>query len=77
MKKLVVIGVALGLAFGLAGCSTTVSQKPTDNGLYVGNSSGGGSIEVVYVPHGDRTVTCAVLVGLKKGGLSCDWENAK
>lgn len=26
--------------------------------------------------HDDRRVTCAVLIGYRKGGLSCDWEHA-
>lgn len=26
--------------------------------------------------HDDRRVTCAVLIGYRKGGLSCDWANA-
>lgn len=77
MKKLAAIGVAAGLIVGLAGCSTGVSQKSTENGIYVENSFGGGSVTVVEVPDKDRTVTCAVLVGYSKGGISCDWANAK
>ena len=26
--------------------------------------------------HDGRRVTCAVLIGYRKGGLSCDWANA-
>ena len=26
--------------------------------------------------HDGRRVTCAVLIGYKQGGLSCDWANA-
>ena len=26
--------------------------------------------------HDGRRVTCAVLIGYRKGGLSCDWEHA-
>lgn len=26
--------------------------------------------------HDGRRVTCAVLIGYKQGGLSCDWEHA-
>lgn len=26
--------------------------------------------------HDGRRVTCAVLIGCKQGGLSCDWEHA-
>lgn len=26
--------------------------------------------------HDGRRVTCAILVGYKQGGLSCDWANA-
>lgn len=26
--------------------------------------------------HDVRRVTCAVLIGYRKGGLSCDWEHA-
>lgn len=77
MKKLAVIGAAVGLIVGLAGCSTTVGQTPTENGVYVENSYGGGSVTVVEIPDGERTVTCAVIVGYSKGGISCDWANAK
>lgn len=63
MKKAVVIGVALGLAFGLAGCTEAGTEDDPKSGY-----------NVTWVDtHDGRVVWC-----LQSGhALSCDWDNAK
>lgn len=73
MKKIVAAAIAGVAVLGAVGCTANVSQRATDDGLYVENSYGGGSVSVIEVPDGDRTVKCAVLIGYSKGGISCDW----
>lgn len=63
MKKLAVIGVALGLVFGLAGCMEARTEEDPATGYNAG-----------WVDtHDGRVVWC-----LNFGhALSCDWANAK
>lgn len=61
----------------LAGCSGNISTDTTDTGILVTGGGSNGSISVVAVPNGDSEVTCAVLIGAYKGGISCDWEGSR
>lgn len=77
MKKIMIAGMVAGM-LALTGCSYGgVKQEKTADGLTVENSQGGGSVSVVEVPYNGSTVTCAMLVGYSKGGISCDWDSAK
>lgn len=67
MKKLAVIGVAVGLVFGLASCGKAKTE-------------GGGDLKAYNVPLPDgKTVVCVsdVYDLSSGGGISCDWANAK
>lgn len=77
MKKILVGAAAVLAVVGLAGCSMGVTTEDNDTGLTVGNQEGKGSVTVIEVPTDEGYVTCAVLIGFNKGGLSCDWDNAK
>lgn len=89
MKKLVVIGVALGLAFGLAGCSASqYPEKPRTEETATGTTAvetpeattqytSASVVETAHIISDGRTVTCLVLPGAYEGGISCDWANAK
>lgn len=44
----------------------------TDCAYYNGDDVGECELKL----HDGRRVTCAVLSGFRKGGLSCDWEHA-
>lgn len=77
MKKILVNAAAVLAVVGLAGCSGNVSTTENETGLTVSNDCGESAVSVVQVPTDTGSVTCAVLVGFKKGGLSCDWNNAK
>lgn len=65
---------ALALVFALTGCSSEVSVVKNGTGTVVSKDYGTASVAIVEVPDGDRTVKCAVLIGVNKGGLSCDWD---
>lgn len=62
MKKLVVIGIALGLVFGLAGCGAGTPEDPVQD------------VTHNYVETNDGRVLYCVAWG---SAMSCDWENAK
>ena len=51
-----------------AGTEHSVTDCADYDGDYVG--------ECELKLHDGRRVTCAILLGYKQGGLSCDWEHA-
>lgn len=51
-----------------AGTEHSVADCADYDGDYVG--------ECELKLHDGRHVTCAILVGYRQGGLSCDWEHA-
>lgn len=51
-----------------AGAEESVANCADYNGRMIG--------ECELKLHDGRRVTCAVLIGYRKGGLSCDWEHA-
>lgn len=51
-----------------AGTEESVANCADYNGRMIG--------ECELKLHDGRRVTCAVLIGYRKGGLSCDWEHA-
>lgn len=51
-----------------AGAEESVANCADYNGRMIG--------ECELKLHDGRRVTCAVLIGYRKGGLSCDWEYA-
>lgn len=78
LKKILVgLAIAAASTVALTGCSSEVSTKTLTTGIEIGNSYGEGAVTIVEIPDGDRKVKCAVLVGYSKGGISCDWANAK
>ena len=77
MKKITAVGGIALVGLGLAGCSNEVGVTKNASGITVGTSWGEAGVSVVEVPTDTGSVSCAVLVGGYKGGISCDWENAK
>lgn len=74
-RKAVALIAAGALALGLSACSTTpVAEYKSDDQIMEEN---GGDLYVATkeLPDG-RTVTCLIYISVRKGGLSCDWENA-
>lgn len=55
----------------LVGCSQGHPPQPSANGIAVSNGDGQAEIQVVTLRDGTR---CAVLIGYRKGAISCDWR---
>ena len=75
MKKIPTIFKFSSLAFGLSvwlyGCGGHSEEQKPDGSLRVTNGGFGDHVKIVVLEDGTR---CAVLIGLKKGGISCDWS---
>ncbi len=71
----IVVGLLIVvLLFVLTGCSSSDQEDIN----YYGNNEVAEDIYEVNVPmdNGD-TVRCIVFSGLRKGGITCDWEGAR
>lgn len=77
MKKFLVVGAIALAGLGLTGCSGEVKTGTDGSSTTVENDWGSGSVSVIELPTETGSVTCAVMVGYSKGGLSCDWANAE
>ena len=67
-----IIGAGFFL-LALAGCSDPVpQQRPVFGGVVVGDAYNGiGTVQTIQLEDGTR---CAVLIGYRKGAISCDWK---
>ena len=61
------------LCLALAGCSDPVpQQRPVFGGVVVGDAyNGNAAVQTIQLEDGTR---CAVLIGYRKGAISCDWK---
>lgn len=71
MKKIV---ITLAAMITLAGCGEQVAKKVGTDTVDV--SLGGYSAYVRMVTTTDGT-RCAVMVGMDRGGITCDWSKGK
>lgn len=70
MKKL----TALMVALALAACGENKPEKVGDNSVDVGFGGYSAYVRMVTTTDGTR---CAVMVGLERGGITCDWEASR
>lgn len=68
MRRIGLVFAGALLATALTGCGS--SNTTTDGGS-------SGEFDVVKVTVNGKQVTCISWSDYKKGGLSCDWANAK
>lgn len=74
MRKLVTVVLSIVAAFALAGCMGAAippeqqGMTPEERDLVESLK-----VQVVQLPD-DTSVDCVVLDGVRKGGISCDWE---
>lgn len=89
MRKISAIGVIALVGFGLAGCSASqypakAETRTTETGTTAVEAQEANSHyasvtvkESTHTLSNGKTVTCLVYAGVRAGGLSCDWTNAK
>lgn len=70
MKK---ISMILMLAV-LAGCHEQQREQLGSDTVYVGTGGYSAYVRMVTTTDGTR---CAVMVGLERGGITCDWRATK
>jgi len=62
--------VALLISLALFGCGG--APEKTANGTLVSSSGGTAEVQEITLSDGTR---CAVMVGVYKAGISCDWRS--
>lgn len=75
MKRAILVSLVLCSAVGISGCAAPPpSDEPTrlETSGYVQQDL----VEARVILEDGREVVCIVYSGTRKGGLSCDWENA-
>ena len=78
MKKIAAIVLSVGVLLGTAGCST--SERVSGESAVTVTEERAYPPETIIITQklpDDREVMCVWAAELKKGGLSCDWANAK
>lgn len=68
-----ILAVGLGIAATIFGGAflLTESRKPNNGETVYGTDGTSAHVSVVKLEDGTR---CAVVVGMYKGGISCDWK---
>lgn len=70
MRKLLIITMLAALA----GCNEKPREQLGNDTVYVGTGGHSAYVRMVTTTDGTR---CAVMVGLKRGGITCDWKATK